>query len=328
MANYYVAMHGSDTNSGSLLKPWRTIGEGLNNLGEGDCLNVLGGAYAENFVFTNTLRDNLAAWKASPKVVAYPSHNVSLISCEEPSVVLDIATALEVGLIVEDDIKSLAYYSSSGLVAVQDPANYAGVSLVKITCLEEGRPSVSALMYVVGGPDYMRAAPADLTRPEVTITFPDENNEDVFSETQEVTAIASDDTAVDSMWISLDGKPVASSHNTTTCTFSWNTTLSTNGEHSLEAFAKDTSGNVGVATSRVVTVGNHPSIAIEGEPSFGNVNIDLIRDGAVHRIWENIPNTGSVHWVVFGNRAPHCRIRIESVDEPSLVGLSEEFDIV
>src|SRR5439155_7662068 len=44
---YYVATNGSDSNDGSLSKPWRTVGKGLVSLNAGDTLLIGQGAYIE-----------------------------------------------------------------------------------------------------------------------------------------------------------------------------------------------------------------------------------------------------------------------------------------
>lgn len=65
---FYVASDGSDTNPGSLLQPFRTVGKGLAALQAGDTLQVRGGEYVETIDFK--------AAKGSPNapitLMAYP----------------------------------------------------------------------------------------------------------------------------------------------------------------------------------------------------------------------------------------------------------------
>ncbi len=49
---YYVAVTGSDQNSGSADAPWRTLQKAVNSLDPGDTLYVRGGVYSE-FVNVN-----------------------------------------------------------------------------------------------------------------------------------------------------------------------------------------------------------------------------------------------------------------------------------
>jgi hypothetical protein len=61
--NYYVSVSGSNSNNGMLSSPWLTIQHGLNQLGNGDTLNVMSGTYNEKLqipISGITLRNYLA----------------------------------------------------------------------------------------------------------------------------------------------------------------------------------------------------------------------------------------------------------------------------
>jgi hypothetical protein len=51
---YYVSTTGSDSNSGSLLSPWRTMQHGLDVAQAGDTILVRGGVYSESLTFTRS----------------------------------------------------------------------------------------------------------------------------------------------------------------------------------------------------------------------------------------------------------------------------------
>lgn len=340
MTTFYVSKDGNDASPGTFSSPKLSVKEGLNCLQDGDILYVLAGTYTENFVFTNRMRDDHAVWLKTPKVIAYPNNSVVLTSTST------------------SESRTLAYFSLQGLAAVQDPANYGGVSFMDVISLEEtGQHSVRAFAFSVGGPSYRRDAPSDLVPPTITITS-HAHMDEVYGAI-DVIATANDDTAIDSTWLKIDGEIVHSEEPETDCVFSWDTTLSLNGEHVLQAFAKDTSGNIGVSPTVTVVVNNVPPIE-EPDPSLltpsitvtcpwgiekwkaginvdltwdsigveGNLDVFLLRDGLPHQIFGNIPNTGTVLWTVEGHKTPNCQIQIKSINNLNVMGLSEFFELV
>ena len=48
--SYYVATNGSDSNPGTLSRPWRTIGKATQTLQAGDTVNIRGGTYNERLI--------------------------------------------------------------------------------------------------------------------------------------------------------------------------------------------------------------------------------------------------------------------------------------
>ena len=76
---YYVATNGSDTNTGTLAMPFRTIRKGMSYLRSGDTLYIRGGEYDEKF--ENDLPfDNSGAtsWSQAITIAAYNSEQVLL----------------------------------------------------------------------------------------------------------------------------------------------------------------------------------------------------------------------------------------------------------
>jgi pectate lyase-like protein len=66
---YYVSTSGSDSNAGTLDKPWRTVQKGFKSLQAGDTLYVRGGTFVERIM---SPRINLGTSTAHIRVKAYP----------------------------------------------------------------------------------------------------------------------------------------------------------------------------------------------------------------------------------------------------------------
>ena len=96
--------------------------------------------------------------------------------------------------------------------------------------------------------------PPDTTPPTVSILSP-VNGANV-SGTVSVTAAASDNVAVASVQLKLDGANLGPLLTSAPYAVSWNTVLSSNASHTITATATDTSGNAGNATPVGVTVFN------------------------------------------------------------------------
>jgi hypothetical protein len=72
---YYVSALGSDSNSGTLSQPWKTIQKGVSGLVAGDTLYVRGGTYAE------TITINVSGSSTAPIVISsYPGENAIINS--------------------------------------------------------------------------------------------------------------------------------------------------------------------------------------------------------------------------------------------------------
>lgn len=340
MKTYYVAKTGNDRNPGTFRHPFLTVAEGLHNLENGDLLYILAGTYTEPISITNTTKTSNDVWDKTPRIAAYPGASVTLTPTSGA------------------ESKTLGYFYLKGIHSVQDPANYAGVNLVKVTSQQdEFEVPVSALGYSVGGVEYVRSAPSDLTRPVVTISTPANNSSGYGTIT--VTATATDNVSVVSVWLKLDDVIVVSEFPGYSCSYSWDTTLSLNGDHTLIAWAKDSSGNIGVSAPITVVVENTPSVATTdalllnpyitvtqpmGEElwyatldatlmwtSFGidgGVDVYLLKDGVEELIFKEIGNTGTTNWPVKGERGPYYQIKVVNVNNPKVFGISNPFKIV
>src|SRR5207253_202578 len=106
----------------------------------------------------------------------------------------------------------------------------------------------------------------DTTAPTTTITAP--ANGATVSGTTTVTATASDNVGVTKVEIYLDGA-LQTSCASSPCNWSWNTTASANGSHTLSSKAYDAAGNVGSSANVGVTVSNTATCANSSQ-LFGN----------------------------------------------------------
>jgi Bacterial Ig domain len=95
--------------------------------------------------------------------------------------------------------------------------------------------------------------PSDTVPPSVSVTAPVSGA--TVSGTTTVSMTASDNVAVASVQVKVDGTTVATD-TTTPYTHAWNTTTVTNGSHTVTAVATDTSGNTATSTAVTVTVSN------------------------------------------------------------------------
>jgi hypothetical protein len=79
-------------------------------------------------------------------------------------------------------------------------------------------------------------------------------------------------------------------------------------------------------------IGTVQTIQWNSSSMSGNVKIELSRNGGVtfpETLFPNIPNTGSVSWTVTGASSSSARVRISSIDSPSLNAVSSaDFSIV
>ena len=106
-----------------------------------------------------------------------------------------------------------------------------------------------ALLAVLGSPP---DPPEDLP-PTVTILTPEDG--EMVSGTVAVDVSAADDIGVSAVELYLDGDAIATD-TTAPFSFSWNSTLDSDGAHVLEAVAYDTAGNTGTSPALEVQVDN------------------------------------------------------------------------
>jgi subtilisin family serine protease len=162
--------------------------------------------------------------------------------------------------------------------------------------------------------------PPDTTPP--TVSFGSPANGATVSGTTTVSANAADDVGVVSVEFSIDGAVVATA-SAAPYAFTWNTTASSNGSHTLQAVATDAAGNASSVT-RVVNVANTPpdttppTVAI-GAPAAGatvsgtatvsataadNVavaKVELFVDGALNATDTTVPYSFAWNTTVVGD---------------------------
>ncbi|MBI3885758.1 MAG: glycoside hydrolase family 9 protein [Opitutae bacterium] len=97
--------------------------------------------------------------------------------------------------------------------------------------------------------------PSDTTAPTVSLSSP-ANGSTVTGGSISVTANAADNVGVAGVQFKLDGANLGTEVTAAPFTFSWDTTKSANGVHTLAAVARDAAGNTATATSVTVTVSN------------------------------------------------------------------------
>jgi hypothetical protein len=112
---------------------------------------------------------------------------------------------------------------------------------------------------------------ADTTPPTTAITAPTGGT---VSGTVNVTAGASDARGVASVQFKLDGNDLGAPDTTSPYSASWNTTLGTNGSHTLTAVARDAAGNATTSAPVAVTVdnGTPPTVSITAPAAGATVS--------------------------------------------------------
>ena len=149
--------------------------------------------------------------------------------------------------------------ANTGAVLANAPYSY----LLDTTTLSNGNHILTAVAGDAAGNTATSAGVAikvnnstpDTTPPTVSITAP-ANGASVLG-TVNVTANASDNVSVASVQFQVDGANLGSPLVSSPYGFSWDTTKSSNGSHSLRAVAKDGAGNSATSTAVTVTVNNN-----------------------------------------------------------------------
>jgi len=114
--------------------------------------------------------------------------------------------------------------------------------------------SIDANSQTAGSTDANFTTAADTTPPSVSITSPTAGA--TLSGAVSLTASATDDVAVASVQFQLDGANLGTLDVAAPYAFSWDTTKSSNGTHTLKAIAKDGVGNTGTSAAVTVSVNN------------------------------------------------------------------------
>ncbi len=96
--------------------------------------------------------------------------------------------------------------------------------------------------------------PADTISPSVSLTAPASGA--TLSGVEAISANASDNTGVSGVQFTLDGAPLGAEDTAAPYIFPWDTATVADGSYALSAVARDTAGNIGVASSVPVTVSN------------------------------------------------------------------------
>ncbi len=123
----------------------------------------------------------------------------------------------------------------------------------RITQLKSEIKKFSDATCGTGGTTTPPPPPVDNTKPTVSVTGP--SNNATVSGTVNVSASASDNVAVKSVAFKIDGTTVLTD-TTSPYAYSWNTTSTTNGDHTIVAVATDTNNNVATSTTVTAKVSN------------------------------------------------------------------------
>jgi hypothetical protein len=186
---------------------------------------------------------------------------------------------------------SAAASDSAGITSVQlqvDGAN-VGAALTSApynfswntTSVSNASHKLTAVATDTGGNSATSAAVtvtvnnADTIPPTVSITSPANNS--TVSGVVTVNATASDNVAVASVQLQVDGMNVGAADTSSPYTFSWSSTSVSNGSHTLSAVAKDTSGNKTTSAPVKVTVSNNtqttpPTVSITSPANNATVS--------------------------------------------------------
>jgi len=119
--------------------------------------------------------------------------------------------------------------------------------------------------------------PADTTPPNVVMTAP-ANDATVSGTTVAVSASASDDVGVAGVQFKLDGANLGAEVMASPYNVVWNTTLTTNGNHTLTAIARDGAGNTATSAAVTVTVSNSAVSVICDQRRLSEVRICMSKD--------------------------------------------------
>lgn len=138
---------------------------------------------------------------------------------------------------------------------------------------------------------------SDTTPPTVSVSAP--ANGATVSGTVSVTANASDNVGVASVQFQLDGANAGSLDTASPYVFSWNTTTSSNGSHTLWAIAKDAAGNSTTSASVTVTVNNStPDTTPPSVP--GGLTATAVSSSQINLSWTaSTDNVGVAGYNVF-----------------------------
>ncbi len=145
-------------------------------------------------------------------------------------------------------------------------------------------------------------ADCDATPPTATITNPTAGS--TVSGIVNITANATDDTAVTQVVFKVDGTQVGNAANTAPYSVTWDTRSASNGAHQLTAVAEDSSGNIGTSTVVNVTVDNAtapPPAGLVAAYSFDEGTGTTVADRSGHNNNGTLNNVAWSQAGVFGS---------------------------
>jgi hypothetical protein len=119
------------------------------------------------------------------------------------------------------------------------------------------RSTVQATVNVSNSTATPTPTPGDTTAPSVQVTAPAGGA--TVADQVLITASATDNVGVAGVQFKLDGANLGSEDTGAPYTASWNTTMTTDGQHTLSAVARDAAGNRSTAQATTVNVSNNPA---------------------------------------------------------------------
>jgi hypothetical protein len=117
-----------------------------------------------------------------------------------------------------------------------------------------GGPGARGRVHVYSISGSAATAPGDTTAPSVSVSSP--ANGATLSGTVTLSATASDNVGVASVWFTVDGTVVGAEDTSAPFQVSWNTASVANGTHTVRAMARDAAGNTATSGTIAVTVNN------------------------------------------------------------------------
>jgi hypothetical protein len=130
--------------------------------------------------------------------------------------------------------------------------SYSGSVTFRVINNNPGTPTGAVSGFFWGG-STGTAPPPDTTQPTVSIVTPAAGN---VSGNVNITANANDNVGVASVQYQLDGVNLGSPLTVSPYSFTWNTSGTANGSHTLTAIARDAAGNTGTSAGVTVNVNN------------------------------------------------------------------------
>lgn len=162
-----------------------------------------------------------------------------------------------------------------------------------------GVRSLDALDQQYLTPISLTSCTSDSTRPSVSITAPANNS--TVSGSVAVSANASDNVGVVGVQFFLDGVKLGAEDTTSPYSYTWDTTMTSNGLHTLSASARDAAGNTTTSSPVNVTVMNgigQGSVSLELQITDWQNDASEYSTGAV-RTSENSFNLGRNYLLAF-----------------------------